>query len=41
MSKAIWQAKQALDQANAALLAFIEIEDDEKPKQIRKRKTAA
>ena len=39
MSKAIFQAKQALDQANAALLAFIEIEDDEKPK--RKRKNAA
>jgi len=36
MSRAIWQAKQALDQASAALLAFIEIEDNEKPKRKKK-----
>lgn len=37
MSKSIWQAKRWLDQANASLLAFIEIEDDEKPKRKRKK----
>ena len=31
MSKAIFMAKQAVDQANAALLTFVEVADDEKP----------
>lgn len=37
MSKAIWTAKQAIDLANAALLAFIDRPDEEvKPKRARK-----
>jgi len=39
MSKAIWQAKQSLDLANSALLAFIDRPDEDvKPKRSRKER---
>jgi hypothetical protein len=40
MSKAIWQANEALDKAKSALLGFIEIPDDENPRKQHKKRSA-